>query len=89
MCEVGVKFYILTFSSLSYIFFRFIVNSVAGVKLAEELCENPRTCLTIFASESEDEIKSILDLKEPHYLINILKVTSHINFFPQNSGRIF
>ena len=51
---------------------------MAGVKLAEELCENPKSCLTILASESEDETKLVLELKEPHYYVNILQVIRNI-----------
>jgi hypothetical protein len=51
---------------------------LAGVKLAEELCENPKTCLTILASEFEDETKLVLELKEPHYYVNILQVIRNI-----------
>ena len=49
-----------------------LLSTVWLVSLAEEQCDNPKTCLTILASELKDEIKSVLELKEPHYLVNIL-----------------
>ena len=57
-----------------FVFTRFVTNSLTGVKLAEELCENPRTCMTVFTTESENEKNSVFDLIGPEYLINILHV---------------
>ena len=79
MCEVSFIYVFMSLTLCHVFSIRFVVNSLAGVKLAEKLCENPKTCLTIFASEFEDEIKSVLELKEPHYLINILQVIKNSN----------
>ena len=53
---------------------RFVTNSAFGVRTADDLCKDPKTCMTVVLSDSIVDMRAILELREPHFLVNILKV---------------
>ena len=55
-----------------------MTTKLEGLKLAEQLCHNPRTCLSILLSESETIKAEALLLHSPDFLINILQVFERI-----------
>lgn len=62
---------------------RFLTLSIHGLNVAEDMCETPIKCLSVIFTEEKSTNTSfqILQMKEPKYLVNILKVSGHFPKF--------
>ena len=56
--------------------FRFLTSNIEGVKLAEEICEKPKRCLTLLLTEDRNIANEVLTLKYPDNLVNVIWVSN-------------